>query len=87
MRSTGLTLTREQAGEGVVVRVTGDLLTANVPELENACSGLSEVVLIDLANLRLADSNGVKALKALERKGAQLTGISPRLRLILHASS
>lgn len=81
MRSTTLALTRERR---VVISVKGDLLTANVPQLESACAG-SEGLLVDLTNLQLADSNGVEALKALERRGVQLIDISPRLLRILHA--
>lgn len=81
VRSTTLALTRERR---VVISVKGDLLTANVPQLESACAG-SEGLLVDLTNLQLADSNGVEALKALERRGVQLIDISPRLLRILHA--
>ena len=82
-----LTLTREGRGEGSVIRVAGRLLTSNVPELETLCTDAADRPFIDLTNLHLADSNGIKALKALKERGAQLTGVSPRLLRLLEGSA
>lgn len=82
---TPLTLTYERGAERPFLRVKGCLLTANVPELESVCAGTHRL-LVDLTNLQLADSNGVKALKALERQGVQFTRVPPRLLRLLHHS-
>lgn len=65
----------------------GRLLTSNVPELETLCTDAADRPFIDLTNLHLADSNGIKALKALKERGAQLTGVSPRLLRLLEGSA
>jgi anti-anti-sigma regulatory factor len=81
-----LTLTREGRGERAVIHVAGRLLTSNLPELETFCMDAADRLFIDLTNLHLADSNGIKALKALKERGVQLTGVSPRLLRLLKST-
>lgn len=75
----------EKRDEGTLIHVDGQLLSRRVAELRNACDTAAKPVSLDLAGLALADTNGVKALKALESGGARLVGTPQHIsRLLRH---
>ena len=65
-----------------VVRVQGRLGSAQVPDLQQVCTGITRHLLtLDLTDLLNADVPGVDALRQLRREGASLVGVSEYLRL------
>jgi hypothetical protein len=73
-------------GQGpAVVRVHGRLAGAAVPELERVCRETSPPLVLDVTYLMSADDCGIATLRRLVCGGAQLTGISPYLALLLDA--
>lgn len=75
----------EKRDEGTLIHVDGQLLSREVAELRNACDVAAKPVSLDLAGLNLADTNGVKALKALEVGGTRLVGTPQHIsRLLRH---
>lgn len=74
----------EKKEEGTLIHVDGQLLTRGVRELRTACDAAAKPISLDLTNLDLADSNGVKALKALKAGGAHLLGTPQHISRLLH---
>lgn len=74
----------EKRDEGTLIHVDGQLLSRGVRELRSACDAAAKPIALDLTRLDLADSNGVKALKALEAGGAHLMGIPQHISRLLH---
>ena len=66
-----------------VVAVDGWLTASGVTELQRICSSLRKPLVLDLTNLRHADTSGAAALRWLVAKGARLTGASPYIELVL----
>ena len=66
-----------------VVRVQGRLAGAAVSELERVCRDASGLLVLDLLHLVSADDAGIATLKRLMADGAQCTGVSPYLALLL----
>jgi len=67
----------------VVVRIHGRLAGAAVPELDRVCRDAGGVLLLDVSYLMGADDAGVVALRRLLGEGAQVTGMSRYLSLLL----
>jgi ABC-type transporter Mla MlaB component len=65
------------------VKLDGRLTGDEVPELRRVCEGAQRQLTLDLAALQSADRQGVSLLRELRTKGADLSGTSPYLQLLL----
>ena len=65
-------------------KLDGRLTAEEVPELLRVCVELTGPVVLDLTDLHFADRQGVSALRELKAQGAELTGVSPYLCLLLN---
>src|SRR5262245_42581817 len=66
-----------------VVRIQGGLAGVAVRELERLCEDASDPLVLDVTHLLSADDAGIATLKRMWNGGAQLTGVSPYLALLL----
>ena len=66
-----------------VVRIHGRLAGAAVRELEGLCRDASGLLTLDVTDLLSVDDVGAATLRRLAIDGAQLTGMSPYLTLLL----
>ncbi len=66
-----------------VIRIHGRLAGAAVGELDRVCRDASGPLFLDVTYLMSADDQGVATLRRLLIDGAQVTGISRYLRLLL----
>ena len=66
-----------------VVRIQGRLAGGAVTELERVCRSTPGPLVLDLTHLMSADDRGIEALKGLVADGAQCTGTSRYLELLL----
>ncbi|HQQ75969.1 MAG TPA: hypothetical protein PLB01_01320 [Thermoanaerobaculia bacterium] len=78
-----LRIAEERLGDLTVVRVAGRLGGAGVEELERVCAASLRPLRIDLAALLQADELGIALLRSLRGSGAELTGVSPFIGLLL----
>lgn len=70
-------------GSETVVRIAGRLAGAAVTQLKKACDPIEDSLVIDLSNLLFADDGGIKAIRAIVDRGAQVHGASPFVQLLL----
>ncbi len=80
-----MTLRISPIGPNPVTRfkLDGRLTVEVVPELVRVSAELREQLVLDLTDLHFADRHGVNVLRELRAQGAELTGASPYLRLLL----
>ena len=78
-----LRIDRTTVGELTVLRVSGRLQSAEVPELEKEISSAAGRLKLDLSELMSADEAGIKRLRELAFSGAELHGASPYVQLLL----
>jgi hypothetical protein len=69
------------------VRIHGRLAGAAVPELERVCLEAAGVLVLDLTYLMSADERGIAMLRRLIADGAQCTGMSGYVTLLLELGS
>ena len=81
-----LRISEERLGEGTIVHVAGRLVDAGVEELSRTCAASPRPLRIDLAGLLQADELGIALLRSLREFGAELTGVSPFIGLLLEAA-
>ena len=72
-----------ETGLHTTLRVDGWLSGFAVLELQIACAAIVGAFVIDLAGLRFADEAGIRLLKALQLRGADLVGAGPFMSLAL----
>jgi anti-anti-sigma regulatory factor len=78
-------ITREAGSGDSVIRVSGALSAAQVPDLLEACAAPGgTVVTLDLADLVSADALGLHTLRRLMAQGVQLVHASRHIRLRLN---
>lgn len=82
-----LRIAEERLGALTVVRVAGRLAGPGVEELERVCAASKRPLRIDLAELLQADELGISLLRSLRESGAELTGASPFVGLLLESGS
>jgi hypothetical protein len=78
-----LRITTKPRGGVTVVQVDGDLHQQGVTEFEKVCGSITGPLCLDLANLQSIDVAGVRAVHALETRGAAVTGVSPYIQKLL----
>jgi hypothetical protein len=66
-----------------VVHVEGRLAGAGAAELEKTCRRVEGPLRLDLSNLILADSDGIRTIKNLVDHGVDAAGVSPYIALLL----
>jgi anti-anti-sigma regulatory factor len=65
------------------VKLDGRLTGDHVTEVQRVCRAVKGRLILDLTDLQFADLQGVSALKELRAHGAEITGASPYIRLLL----
>ncbi len=70
-----------------MLRLTGRLGHAQVPDLLAACAQDGEPPTLELDELLSADAVGLDALVRIQRQGIRLTGVSEYLRLELETAA
>jgi ABC-type transporter Mla MlaB component len=75
----------DTASEGTrtIVRIAGELAEGGVEELLKVCRSLENVIALDVSELHSADSEGLATLQTLIRRGAEVRGESPYIRMLL----
>lgn len=69
------------------IQVEGRLNAETVPDLRGEVKLSSAPLRLDLSGLISADAEGIKELRALSAKGAELQGVSAYIRQLLDATS
>jgi anti-anti-sigma regulatory factor len=70
-------------GSRAVVRLAGRLTGDRVGALRESCDGIEGAFVLDLSNLRFADAAGVRLIRKLGEKWAEVRGASPFVQLLL----
>ena len=68
---------------GTVVRIEGRLDAVAVRDLVEECRSAGHPLRLDLAGLKSADADGVRALRALRDQGTEFLGMSPYIRHLI----
>ena len=76
-------LSSSSSGDGALIRVEGALDAEGAAALRRECRSDGTTVRLDLSELRSADRDGIEALRSLAGEGAELTGASPYVQLLL----
>ncbi len=74
-------------GTQTMIRIAGRFTSAAVAPLKEACDPFEVPIVIDLSSLFFADDNGINAITALADQGAQISGASPFVQLLLDSAS
>ncbi len=77
----------DSAGDAVVVRVAGRLTGTAVKELTDVCEPIKDNFVLDLSKLMFADDAGVEVIRTLRKKGAEISGASSFIRLLIDDAS
>ena len=80
-------ITTSKNDRGTTIRLEGRLNTEAVPDLQEEVKLASAPLRLDLSGLISADAEGIKELRALSAKGAELRGASAYIRQLLDATS
>lgn len=78
-------ITRRRNTHRTTLQVDGRLSCANVQELTREWAGLELPIVLDLSELRFADSRGIAVLLDLVAQGAELQGVSPFVEMLLQS--
>lgn len=65
--------------------MAGDLTGATVPELDRSLRAAGPGVGLDLSELRLLDAAGAACLRRWRDEGVVLTGVAPRVALLMQS--
>jgi len=69
--------------DAVVIRVAGRLAGDAVTHLTKACKTEGGSVELDLSKLMFADDAGVEVIRRLQKEGAEISGASSFIRLLI----
>ena len=83
MISMLLRITEERLENVTVVHVAGRLVGKGVEELDRVCAGSHGELRIELSGLLQADELALALLRSLRESGAELSGVSPFIGLLL----
>jgi len=70
-----------------MVSVAGRLTISEIRELVETCRSIGREFVLDLTDLRAADTEGIEVIRDLVSGGAKLRGASPFIRLLLDKPS
>jgi ABC-type transporter Mla MlaB component len=76
-------VTRSTDKGQTVLRIDGRLMSEDVAEVASQCETAQTPYTVDLSDLQSADSEGVRLLLELVRRGARIRGASPYIELLL----
>ena len=79
----GLRIDTETNGSSTVLRIAGNLTEQSVRELESISSDQSGTLVLDLSNLKWADTQGINAIRRLRDSGAKVRNASPLIHMLL----
>ena len=71
------------SGDEVLIRIEGDLDAEATAALRRECRSAGATVRLDLSGLKSVDAEGIRELRALSAKGAELRGASSYIRQLL----
>lgn len=74
-------------GSVTVVCIIGRLSNTSVTKLREACDQIKGTIVLDLSDLRSADTSGIDLIRTLGEEGAETRGASPFIRLLLDDAS
>ena len=80
-------ITTSKENKVTTIRVEGRLNAEAVPDLQREVKFASAPLRLDLSGLIWADAEGIKELRALSAKGAELRGVSAYIRQLMDATS
>ncbi len=80
-------ITTSKENTATTIRVEGRLDAEAVPDLQREVKRAGAPLRLDLSGLISADAEGIKELRALSAKGAELRGASAYIRQLLDATS
>lgn len=66
-----------------LIQIDGDLHKQGVAELEKVCQSVAGPLCLDLGNLESIDADGIRAIHALQDRGAAVAGASPYIQKLL----
>ncbi len=73
-----------EVGEtATTIRIEGRLAAADLPDVRAACESAKSPLRLDLSGLNSVDIDGIRELRSLSEKGAELDGASPYIRQLL----
>ena len=72
------------AGDAVVIRVAGRLTGDAVTHLTQVGKSADGGVVLDLSKLMFADDAGVEVIRTLQKDGAEISGASSFIRLLIN---
>jgi hypothetical protein len=78
-------VTRTQEADRTIVRIDGQLRSADVPELAREYQAVEGPTVLELSHLLSVDPAGRQVLKQFTSLGAQVRGASPYIKLLLNA--
>ena len=76
-------VTSNQQSSNTVVRIAGRLEEHHLAELQQHCAVNEEKLVIDLSEIRSADSESIRWMHTVAERGAVITGPSPYIALLL----
>ncbi len=79
-------ITTSKDDKATTIRVEGRLNAEAVPDLQREVKLASAPLRLDLSGLISADAEGIKKLRALSAKGAELRGASAYIQRLLDAT-
>ena len=77
----------DSGGDAIVVRVAGRLTGAATKELKGVCEPIKDNFVLDLSKLMFADDAGVEVIRTLRKKGAEISGASSFIMLLINDAS
>ena len=78
-------ITASTEGTTTTVLIEGRLTEADLPDVRAACDSADAPLRLDLSNLKSADDDGIRALRSLAERGAELHGATPYISHLLRA--
>ncbi len=76
-------VTFEAGQTATTIRIEGQLTGAGLPDVRAACESAKPPLRLDLSGLTSADNDGIRTLRSLSERGAELHGASPYVRQLL----
>ena len=77
----------DSEGDDTVVRVAGRLTGVATKELKDVCEPIKDNFVLDLSKLMFADDAGVDVIRTLRKKGAEISGASSFIMLLINDAS
>jgi len=74
----------DAGGDAVVIRVAGRLTGDAVTHLTQVCKSVDGSVVLNLSKLMFADDAGVDVIRTIQKKGAEISGASSFIRLLIN---